>query len=77
MQSIRRQIRRGHAIITIDSATKKLNVVEKRGTSISFWMSSMKCRSLESESNYISNITRPLSKEEIFKSKDRLVFKRP
>ena len=75
MQSIRRQIRRGHAIITIDSTTNSLHVVEKRGTNIIFWRSAMKYRSLESESNYINNITRSLSKKEIFESKDKHVFK--
>lgn len=76
MQSIRRQIRRGHAIITIDSVTS-LQVIEKRGTSISFWRSAMKYRSTDSENNYINMVTLPLSEKEIFKSKDRLVFKRP
>lgn len=77
MQSIRRQIRRDHAIITIDSVTNSLQVIEKRGTSISSWRSSMKYRSTNSENNYINIVTLPLSEKEIFKSKDRLVFKTP
>ena len=77
MQSIRRQIRRGNAFIAIDSVTNSLQVIEKRGRSIDVYVNAMKYRSTDSENNYINIVTLPLSEKEIFKSKDRLVFKRP
>jgi hypothetical protein len=77
MQSIRRQIKRGNAVLALNAVTHGLQVVQKTGTEKDVWRNAILDRADASEQEYMDNITMPLTEQEIFESKDRHVFKRP
>ena len=77
MQSIRRQIKRGNAVLALNAVTHGLQVVQKTGTEKDVWRNAIRDRADASEQEYMDNITMPLTEQEIFESKDRHVFKRP
>ncbi len=77
MQSIRRQIKRGHAVLALNHVTKSLELVQKKGTSRDVWNNAVHDRAQASEQEYMDNITLPLSQKEIIESEERRVFRAP
>lgn len=77
MQSIRRQIKRGNAILALNAVTHGLQVVQKTGTEKDVWRNAIRDRADASEQEYMDNITMPLSEKEIVESDQRHVFRVP
>lgn len=77
MQSIRRQIKRGNAVLALNAVTHGLQVVQKKGTEKDVWRNAIRDRADASEQEYMDNITMPLTEQEIFESKERHVFHVP
>lgn len=77
MQSIRRQIKRGNAVLTLNAVTHGLQVVQKKGTEKDVWRNAIRDRADASEQQYMDNITMPLSQKEIVESDQRHIFRVP
>ena len=77
MQSIRRQIKRDNAVLTLNSVTKSLELVPKKGTDRLVWDNALRDRAEASEQEYMDNITMPLSQKEIIESDQRHIFRVP
>lgn len=65
MQSLRRQIKRGNAVIAFDSVTKSEYVCAKRGSTEAEWRFANSNRMKFSEEEYLGYVTRPLIQSEI------------
>jgi hypothetical protein len=63
MQSKSRAIRRGHAVLALDSVTKRTEFYTEKGTGQSAWDWAKKKRSPEAESRYCEQITKPITSE--------------
>ena len=59
MQSLRRAIRRGNAILAFSNLTKQIDTVLKRNTPGKYWRGIQKWRVLESEKQYMASIVSP------------------
>lgn len=77
MQSIRRMIKRGNAVITINSATDSLELIQSNRVDAKTWRDALKNRSQLSEQSYAENITLPLSHNDVISSSQRFVFVAP
>lgn len=77
MQSIRRQIKRGNAVLALNAVTHGLQVVQKTGTEKDVWKNAIRNRADVSEQEYMDNITIPLSQKEIIESDQRFIFRVP
>lgn len=62
MQSLSRQIRRGHAYIYFDNVTKDVKVMHKRGTNRKTYEAFLKDRFFSYEQQYCDNVTKPIVK---------------
>lgn len=77
MQSLRRQIKRGNAVLTFDNVTKSLQTVTRRGSEHESWRNALKNRMEYSEEIYMESVTMPLSEVDILRSTKRSISKRP
>lgn len=77
MQSIRRQIKRGNAVLALNAFTHGLQVVQKKGTEKDVWRNATHDRADASEQEYMDNVTMPLSQKEIIESDQRFIFRVP
>lgn len=77
MQSVRRQIKRGNAVIAFNNVTKSAEIISKKGTDSNIWIYALKNRISESEEVYIDSITLPLSQNDIVNSNKMNIYKRP
>lgn len=77
MQSVRRQIKRGNAVIAFNNVTKSAEIIQKKGTDSNIWIYALKNRISESEEVYIDSITLPLSQNDIVNSNKMNIYKRP
>lgn len=77
MQSLRRQIKRGNAVLTFDNVTKSLQTVTRRGSERESWRNALKNRMEYSEKIYMESVTMPLSEVDILRSTKRSISKRP
>ena len=59
MQSLRRAIKRGNAILAFNNLTKGIDTVLKRNTPATYWRSIQKWRVLETEKEYIDGVVKP------------------
>ena len=62
MQSLRRRIMRGNSVVVENTATKQMEVVDKKGTQKNIWNRSKKNRSLEFEKAYCARVVQPINK---------------
>lgn len=69
MQSVRRQLKIGNAVLAINYVTKNIELVTKRGTDKEIWKHAMKRRVETAEFDYMNNVTKPLTQEDIIKGK--------
>lgn len=65
MQSLRRQIKRGNAVIVKNTVTNQMEVVTKKGTERNIWNRSKRERSIEFEKMYDLRIVQPLKSERV------------
>ena len=59
MQSLRRAIKRGNAILAFNNLTKGIDTVLKRNTPVKYWRSIQKWRIESEEKNYIDGVVNP------------------
>lgn len=74
MQSVRRAIKRGNAVMAFDNVTKQVYVSYKKGTDRKSRSIALRDRMLASEDSYCRNVTNPLTHVMVRDSKDRRVF---
>jgi len=77
MQSIRRQIRRGNAVVAFNNVTKSAEIIQKRHSSKDVWSYAVRNRLSESQYVYIDSITLPLSRKDIIFSNKMNIYKSP
>ena len=65
MQSLRRQIKRGNAVIVKNTVTNQMEVVTQKGTERNIWNRSKRERSIEFEKMYDLRIVQPLKSERV------------
>ena len=65
MQSLRRQIKRGNAVIVKNTVTNQMEVITKKGTQRKIWNRSKRERSIEFEEMYDLRIVQPLKSERV------------
>ncbi len=73
--SLRRQIKRGKAIIVFDNVVKQNKVVFKKGTPRSIWAWSVKNKNTEEQDRQNALITMPILQSDILKSTKNHIFK--
>ncbi|MDD3739405.1 MAG: hypothetical protein PHP31_08955 [Lentimicrobiaceae bacterium] len=74
MQSIRRQIKRGNAVIALNNVTHNFEIIQKRGTDVESWKFALKHRDKKAEKDYIDKVTMPLSQKDIINGKTYISF---
>ena len=73
MQSLSRKLRRNNAFMTINAATKEVEIVERKGTKN--YENRMKKERFETlEDNFLKEVTKPSTRMQVRKSKQRQVF---
>ena len=73
MQSLSRKLRRNNAFMTINAATKQVEIVEKKGTNN--YANRMKKERFETlEDNFLKEVTKPLTRMQVRNSTQRQVF---
>ena len=73
MQSLSRKLRRNNAFMTINVATKQIEIVESKGTKN--YANRMKKERFETlEDNFLKEVTKPLTRMQVRKSTQRQVF---
>lgn len=60
MQSVRRAIKRGNAVMSFDSLTKQVKTVIKRGTEKKSWEYAVKMRMPLTEEEYCNSVVNPI-----------------
>jgi cell wall assembly regulator SMI1 len=73
MQSTRRQIKRGGAVIAFNNVSKSAEIITKKHTSSRMWNGAVKNRMLHAEDEYIGSVTNPLTHEQILNAEKRVV----
>jgi len=73
--SLRRQIKRGKAIIVFDNVVKQNKIVLKKGTPRSIWDWSVKNKNTEEQDRQNALITIPILQSDILKSTKKHIFK--
>mgnify|MGYP003504278611 CR=1 FL=1 len=73
MQSLSRKLRRNNAFMTINAATKQVEIVERKGTNN--YANRMKKERFETlEDNFLKEVTKPLTRMQVRNSTQRQVF---
>ena len=73
MQSLSRKLRRNNAFMTINAATKQVEIVERKGTKN--YANCMKKERFETlEDNFLKEVTKPLTRMQVRNSTQRQVF---
>ena len=62
MQSVRRAIKRGNAVMSFDNLTKQVKTVIKRGTEKKAWNYAVKMRMSLTEEEYCKSVINPIKK---------------
>ena len=73
MQSLSRKLRRNNAFMTINAATKQVEIVERKGTKN--YANRMKKERFETlQDNFLKEVTKPLTRMQVRTSTQRQVF---
>ena len=76
MQSLRRQIKRGNAVLAFNAVSKKVDVFTRKNTNSKIWNYAVRNRMEASEDVYMDAVTMPLSQSDIANSNKRFIHKK-
>lgn len=78
MQSIRRMILRGNAVMLLNNVTKAPELIIRKEVSKKVWAFAVRNRLVEAELRYVGSITVPLTKDDLYNApKKGHIFKYP
>lgn len=71
MQSTRRKLLRGNAVMVISEVTKRPEIIEKKGSTKEVWNHALKNQAKETMFAYCQSITKPITKAMILKAEQK------